>query len=619
MQIGRGSGAMETITGLFLEGLSLAERERLQERLEHRRFPEGSVILGEGDAPREMYIIISGLADVFIVGLTNVEHRISTLGPGDSMGEMSVLTGQPVSATVRAATVVDVLVLPETAFDATFAEFPQLYRNLGSILSARLARTSRRVVQRQRGRANLLVNHGAPPLMGYALASSVAWHTRAPTLHVVWSSEEFDPELRAIAESRPVMDDATALPWTPLDGARDELPRAELMLAPMEGEFAADRLHRTVELLCERYSHVLIEVRGGETRIDIPARTIPLLGPTERIAAAGSGDPGFALRGWVEPPERIGPDPTGVVNVPAPDDSERSSIGDGRLPLGCASGKAIGWAARDLTNHKVGVALGAGAIKGYAHIGVLHALERWGVPIDYMAGTSIGAAVGAMYAAGFPPETCHDKLNKFGAGVFRIAWPRHALLSNSRVRKVVHGVAEERQIEKLVIPLSIVAADVTTGREVVFDRGLLWPAVLASMAIPGIFPPVRIGEYTLVDGGVVNPVPGNTVSGMGADIVLSVKLARRGTEAPLSLDSAAPSGGLPLIIQTLSRSIEIMQGKILTDSAAAATITMEPMFPDLTGWGLRMFGAADSFVEVGEAAAESARHRVSAVLPWLRS
>jgi NTE family protein len=610
---------METVSGLFLDGLSLEEREQLELKLEHRQFPEGTAILAEGDAPREMYIISSGLADVSIIGPTNVEHRITTLGPGDSVGEMSLLTGQPVSATVRAATVVNVLVLPDTSFDTIFSEFPQLYRNLGSILSTRLARTSRRAIQQQRGRANLLINRGAPPLMGYALACSVAWHSRASTLHVRLSDREPDPQLRAMAESHPTTDGAQETTVPRDNVSSGERPRAELLLAGMDREFAVERLHRTVESLCEKYTHVLIEVDATRGHIDLPAKIITLIGPHERYSGDQNGASEYAIRGWAAPNGQAGPGDDGVISIPAPDRTDREGLNLGALSIRGATGRAIGWAARDITTYKVGVALGAGAIKGYAHVGVLHALERWGVPVDYISGTSIGAAVASAYAVGFPPDTCHRILDMVGKRAFRITVPRHALLSNGRLREGLQRVAQERYIENLQIPLAIVAADVTSGREVVFKRGLLWPAILASMAIPGIFPPVRIGDTTLVDGGVVNPVPGNTVSEMGADTVIAVKLARRASEEPLNVESVDPSGSLPLIIQTLTRSIEIMPAKIVTDSAAAATITIEPTFPDLSGWGLRMFGEADSFVEVGEVAAEAARHRVAAVLPWLRA
>jgi NTE family protein len=609
---------MEVAAGLFLDGLSLADRQRLEQSLEHRQFPKDSVILAEGDAPREMYIITSGSADVSMVGPSNVEHQISTLGPGDSVGEMSVLTGQPVSATVRALTDVEVLVLSDVDFDKVCSELPQLYRNLGSILSARLARTNRRAVLQRQDHAHLLINNGAPPLLGYALACSVAWHSRSSTAYVRLLDREPDPQLLAIDKRQPSSNGSWEEVPTPVDTTSKEQPKAHVILARQEDAFAPERIHRTLESMCDRFGHVLVEVDGPNATLDVRGKVINLAGPDHRSSSDPVIGASYALLGWGERTGRIGPGETGVIRIPEPNAEELNAIAGGLLSTTGAMGREIGWAARDLTNYKVGIALGAGAIKGYAHIGVLQAFERWGIPVDYIAGTSIGAGIASAYALGFPASGCQRILDMVGKSAFRITIPRHALLSNSRLQKELQQVAEDHRIEDLAIPLAVVAADVNSGREVVFRQGLVWPAVLASMAIPGIFPPVSIGSTTLVDGGVVNPVPRNAVADMGADTVIAVKLARRANEAPLDIEAADPSGDLPLITHTLTRSIDLMQGKIVTESAAAATVSIEPTFTNFSGWGLRMFGAGDPFVEVGEATAEAARPRLEAALPWLR-
>jgi NTE family protein len=291
----------------------------------------------------------------------------------------------------------------------------------------------------------------------------------------------------------------------------------------------------------------------------------------------------------------------------------------GVLPLTSASGRALGWPARDITGHKVGLALGTGAINGYAHIGVLHTLERWNVPIDFIAGTSIGSAVAAAYACGYPPAVCERILDEIGKKAFRVTIPRRAVLSNAGLREGIRWIARDRRIEDLNIPLAIIAADIDAGREVVFNRGLIWPAILASMAIPGVYPAVPVGGLMLVDGGVVNPVPSSIVSDMGAEVVIAVKLWRRVSDVPVEMESAIPSGSPPQVIQAITRSIAMMQGRIVTESAAAATVTIEPtMFP-VAAWGLRSFGKGKPFIDAGRAAAEEALPRLAAAMPWLRA
>jgi len=143
--------------------------------------------------------------------------------------------------------------------------------------------------------------------------------------------------------------------------------------------------------------------------------------------------------------------------------------------------------------------------------------------------------------------------------------------------------------------------------------------VLASMAIPGIYPSQRIREHVLVDGGVLNPVPSSVAAGLGADMVIAVKLATRDDADPLELESGMIEGKSISVVQAIMRSIEMMQGKIVTNTANAATILIEPNFGESGGWGLRSFKQGRRLIDAGEASAEAALPRLEATLPWLRA
>lgn len=177
---------------------------------------------------------------------------------------------------------------------------------------------------------------------------------------------------------------------------------------------------------------------------------------------------------------------------------------------------------------KIGVALGSGAARGFAHIGILRALQAEGIPIDCVAGTSMGAIVGAVYAAGALPEM-EKILEHFTWKEMRALldplFPTSGLLGGKHIEKLLGRLLNSQRIEAFSTPFAAVAADVATGKEVVLTSGDAVTAVRASMAIPGIFTPVFLDGRFLVDGGIVTPVPVQAARNLGAEIVIAVNLA----------------------------------------------------------------------------------------------
>src|SRR4030088_1729050 len=187
----------------FFEGLPAEDLARILGRLERRRVAAGSVILGEGETDQEMYLVQDGLAAVRIAARHGAEHLLSRIGSGGTLGEMALFTGQPASATVRAASDIEVLVLTSDEFQRIADRLPVVYRNLGVILSRRVNRTNSRWLQAYTGRVALLPDGGAPPLLGYALACSVAWHTRKPTLFIALTPDGPPAELLELTSNAP--------------------------------------------------------------------------------------------------------------------------------------------------------------------------------------------------------------------------------------------------------------------------------------------------------------------------------------------------------------------------------------------------------------------------------
>jgi NTE family protein len=283
-----------------------------------------------------------------------------------------------------------------------------------------------------------------------------------------------------------------------------------------------------------------------------------------------------------------------------------------------AAGRAIGWAARELTGLKVGLALGAGSAKGYAHVGVLKVLEQAGVTIDYVAGTSVGAGVAMLLAFGYRTDELLPFMDMVGSRTFRLAFSTRSLLSIDGVREQVRKIAGDARFEDLRLPLAVVAADIATKQEVIFRHGVVWPAVLASMAIPGIYPAQRMGDHLLVDGGVINPVPSSALTGMGADVVIAVTLAGRPQSRSIEAVEPHRRGQTRSMMHSLMRSIGLMQSKIVEDTASRASVVIEPSFEGKANYGLRSFTRGRCLIERGETAATNALPQLATALPWLR-
>ncbi|HSW58302.1 MAG TPA: patatin-like phospholipase family protein [Dehalococcoidales bacterium] len=175
---------------------------------------------------------------------------------------------------------------------------------------------------------------------------------------------------------------------------------------------------------------------------------------------------------------------------------------------------------------KVGLALGGGSARGLAHIGVLEVLEREGIPIDLIAGTSAGALVGALYARNKDAAQIKKQAMALDWVAFTslvdLTLPKNGFVSGKRVTSLLKRFMGEADFKDLAIPLSCTATDIISGDEVIMNSGSVLEAVRASISIPVIFAVAKYQNRFLVDGGLVNPVPVKTVKDMGADFVIAV-------------------------------------------------------------------------------------------------
>ncbi|MCB1336317.1 MAG: patatin-like phospholipase family protein [Maritimibacter sp.] len=274
---------------------------------------------------------------------------------------------------------------------------------------------------------------------------------------------------------------------------------------------------------------------------------------------------------------------------------------------------------------KIGVALGSGGARGWCHIGALKGLQRLGVEIDVVAGSSVGAVVGAAFAGG--------KLDALEAWVLALTQGRFVTLMDLSLRS--GGLIKARQVEILLkslglpaeiedfeLPFAAIATDMETGREVWLTKGPSYRAVRASAGIPGLMTPVKLGERWLIDGGLVNPVPVSAARALGADVIISVNpnarrhgkiwmapdpkpaapwLARLLPEAlhdPLGIDpEPAAKEVTPNYFAVVSASLDIMSDTIRRARMAGDPphIALEAHITDLTV--LELYRGAEAIAE----------------------
>ncbi len=222
---------------------------------------------------------------------------------------------------------------------------------------------------------------------------------------------------------------------------------------------------------------------------------------------------------------------------------------------------------------KIGLALSAGGVRGFAHVGVLEVLDNAGVPIDAMAGTSMGAVVGSLYAAGLPTDQLwqigqHITLDKITPdfnlmGLFKFLFLQK-LPSSQNLQSFFNQQIGHIRFEDLDIPFATAAMDVKTGEQVIFDSGPLDIAVRASMNLPGVFDPVEYRHRYLVDGAVVNYLPVNLVKKQGVDYIIA-------SVTPLDFSSQVPK----TVAAYLLRIGDVRGAAMIEESAQKANFVIQ--------------------------------------------
>ncbi|MFC0676423.1 patatin-like phospholipase family protein [Lysobacter korlensis] len=254
---------------------------------------------------------------------------------------------------------------------------------------------------------------------------------------------------------------------------------------------------------------------------------------------------------------------------------------------------------------RIGLALGGGAAKGFAHIGVIKMLEANGIRPDVVSGTSAGSVVGALYASGmdaFQMQTKAFELDE--ASIRDVSLFSGGVVKGEKLQGYVNELVGQRKLEAMKRPLAVVATRLEDGQRTVFTRGNTGQAVRASSSIPGVFEPVKIGKATYVDGGVVSPVPVDAARELGAEFVIAVDISSKaGGKAPSSL------------FGNVNQSITIMGQKLGALELQRADAVIRPAVLDI---GATDFEAKNRAILEGERAALAALPQIKAKLAKLQ-
>lgn len=661
-------------TPLF-SGLSVGDLSKLAARLQLLSLPKGATIFKQGDVSDALYLIVSGHARRYR-GVDGQEALVAYLGRGDVIGETGMLTGGPRSATVRVDATSELLKLPRKDFEDCLREHPTILLHLSRTLASRLIEGRQATARPFSEQARLVAFDCALPrrdraLIAWRLGAELAAQTRKKVLIVDLFSEPGDiaraaglkpapaseTDLRtanlrdpaalvALAQEHP--SGVRILSVSPatlggrlfsqlylfLNAVRDSHELALLCLGGPRGDVERAALTEADLILMAGCDAMRPQYRHMETEVP------PLAEESSRLLRLWIGD--------LEPedaPLLIGAE---RVLVPWSESATEAYAKDGKAESAFAvepkAAKALGRLARRIGGVQVGLALGTGAALGHATIGVLKVLKREGIPVDMIAGTSMGSLIAGCFAAGYEPEEIEqlalriDKSWVYENLFWDITVPRSGLFAGDTLLRFIRSYMGSREFSDMEIPFACVAADIETGEEVVLRQGRVAEAIRASCGLPLIFEPTQLSGRWLVDGGLVNPVPTRVIADMGADILLAVNLtipagerktklhdrhSQRLLDQPLNLETlsnvartAMPAAfRAPNFLEVFFQMIYTMEYEVAQSRQDLAHVTM---FPDLKGFSWTELHRAGEIIRAGELAAEEALPRLKALIPAFR-
>jgi predicted acylesterase/phospholipase RssA len=445
----------------------------------------GETLFRQGDPGNSAYIVMSGRLRVVLDSVAGEERTLNELGRGEVLGEMALLTGDNRSATVYAVRDTHLARISRHGFHHLIERRPESLRNLSHIIADRLQRHSHvHLPEHRRGTCTGLVALSTDFDLG-SLVSQLVRHLEKLGSVAVLTSVEVDRALGVSGIAQSIDSDPTYLRLSRWLHEREENYRFVLYVADPTWSAWTERCARQSDR-CLYFAEASGDPRQSEIEKRLEVRWEGARAPQRHLVL-------------VHPPDLDRPRGTArwldVRRVESCYHLRHNHPGDAaRL-------------ARIIGDRAVGLVLGGGGARGFAHLGVIRAMEELGIPIDMIGGSSIGAPVAGPTAQGQSAAEALDTISHHFRSLLDYTLPMASLLAGRRITASIERGGGSWDIEDLWIPYFCVSTNLTTGRSVVHRRGSAVRAIRASVAIPGVLPPVPEGDELLVDGGVLNNLP----------------------------------------------------------------------------------------------------------------
>ena len=490
--------------------------DRLRQLADVRFYAAGSVICRKGEEGNTFFAVAAGGVDVQLGPECDAGKASISLRPGQVFGEMSLLSAMPISATVVAARDTRVYALSKECFLELLETQPALHQGLVQMFIERIRHRSSFPSELRIAPCALIVLPQDTKSELFSLALFHAVEHYAPGSFYIDTVSSRGENVVPPDEVRPLLP-VSARPLRKTDASADRA----LYAIDESASWIAQLIHNW-----RSYGSA-----GKVLAVTVNANQIgPLKTCMENIdtvllyedcfqdeEAAGTSASGFGLarvsrvrigsRREVSSKQRLGP---WFFSV-APDELDRVAHRDSSHRWDRILSPTLDWIARWITGREIGIAMSSGAAGGFAHLGVLQVLEEAGVPVDYLCGTSMGGAVALLCAktgsATRSIEMSRDLVSRSNKIVDVALLPRSALLAGKKIERIADGLLGSATFAELEKPVAVVASDLVNGERFVLERGPASFAVLATTAIPGIFPPVSCEGRLLVDGAVVSRIP----------------------------------------------------------------------------------------------------------------